>query len=222
MGEAFVGELVVAIGGDVFHDLPAFADIFVLAGKRDLELLACRSILRHLGDAHLHTNLRLHGLDSGTLFANEVWEAAWVNCHLIFLEVIEGHCAVALLNELLDSPLGLCHCLWLTHNGEDLSGGVDARDAGLLLDQLDLGALWSNDNADLSLWNLHGGCALVALLRFFLSGISLDFCSSSSSCCSSALEHGIHLSLVEFGRRHARDVGLSRPHAWHALAKVLH
>mmetsp|Transcript_20957 Transcript_20957/g.37733 ORF Transcript_20957/g.37733 Transcript_20957/m.37733 type:complete len:241 (-) Transcript_20957:523-1245(-) len=221
MAEARVGQVMVGVHDNVVDNFLGFLNVLGFASKRHLVFLSRRRSLWCLRNAHLDAQLLLYGLDGGTLFTNEVWEAAWVDGDVLFFEVIEGHGGVSLLDELFDGALGYGHCVRWAHNGEDLTRRVDACNAALLLDELDRGALWANHNTNLRLWHLDGGRAQVALLRLFLLGLCLDCSPGSSTCCSCIFENRIHLCLVELRRSHSRNVLVSGAHAWYVLL-ILH
>mmetsp|Transcript_36076 Transcript_36076/g.50304 ORF Transcript_36076/g.50304 Transcript_36076/m.50304 type:complete len:235 (-) Transcript_36076:570-1274(-) len=164
-----MSELMVAVCLDAFHHFFRLSHIVSLPCKGHLILLLLvDGILGNLGDGDFNIHLAFEGLDRHTLLSDEVWERRWMHLYALLLEVLKGHSAVALLDELLDRHVSHLHSLLRARNGKDLTVCVDSSHASLLLDHLDLGTFWPNDNSDLVLRHFDGCGVETALLCLLL------------------------------------------------------
>mmetsp|Transcript_51571 Transcript_51571/g.84496 ORF Transcript_51571/g.84496 Transcript_51571/m.84496 type:complete len:279 (-) Transcript_51571:266-1102(-) len=212
MGLPGVCDLMIAILPDAFQNVLGLTHIIRFPCQGYFVLLVLLGgVLRNLRDGHFDVQLTFEGLDRNALLANDIWEAGGVHLYALLLEVLESHRTVTLLYQLLDGHVSHFHCLLRAHNCKNLTVGVDVLHSRLLLDELDLGAFWSNDDSNLVLRHLDSGSVEVFVFRLFclnaLSGFSALRSHLGHKCGDLLLGRRLGWSHARHsvGGNHARD-----------------
>mmetsp|Transcript_117879 Transcript_117879/g.313583 ORF Transcript_117879/g.313583 Transcript_117879/m.313583 type:complete len:300 (+) Transcript_117879:228-1127(+) len=169
MRHALMCDGVVIVHHDVVDHILSLLDLLIRAREGHLVLLARGRVLRGLWDLDCNAQLILDLPDDNATLPNDIGEVRWVASDKILREVLKLHCTVALFDKLFHSSLSLFDSCRRAGDGEDVAAGVDLS-LCLLLDELDLGTLWPNDDAYLLLGDLDSRRGAVALLLFLGGG----------------------------------------------------